>query len=36
MREEISRLLAVHPFDPFSIFVCDGTRSDFSHPDQVL
>ena len=36
MREEIRNLLSTHPFEPFTIFLSDGSRFDVTHPDQVL
>lgn len=36
MREEISKLIAAHPFMPFAIFFSDGLHLDVKHPDQIM
>jgi hypothetical protein len=36
MREEISRLLVAHPFEPFTTFLSAGAQFEISHPDQAL
>jgi hypothetical protein len=36
MRQEISDLLAAHPFEPFSVFLSDGSCLDVTHPDQAM
>jgi hypothetical protein len=33
---ELSRWLAVRPFQPFRIFMTDGTKLDVKHPEEVI
>lgn len=36
MRQEISDLLSAHPFEPFAVFLSDGSHLDVTHPDQAM
>jgi hypothetical protein len=34
--QELEKLLAVRPFEPFGIYMSDGSAYPVTHPDQVI